>query len=253
MQPKEAHWLIAIILVPLITVWVYLVGIYFQMGYLHFFHIDPTFAEILPTFLIFGWVPIVGYGMGLFIALFLIFELMSRWLFSNPQVRSATLFVLTYLGLFLILIWFPYQHSIIGTNYAIFGCVVLILIITSHCFQYARLGHLFRDDSLAFYLSKNFGLLIVILIIMGTSLPFASHAGLKQATSQHSYQVFGQNPEYAVVFIGSKYLFAMPVDEKNLTLQDTLRIISLDALKEPLVYKEIGKLTIVPTPASSHL
>lgn len=248
MQSEEKNWLMPSITLPFITVWVYLVGIYFQAGYLDYFNIPSSFAETLPTYLVVGWMPIIGFGLGSFIAFFLTAELLSRWLTTNRNIRTVMVGLLTYLAM-LLMILIPQYHGLIDDKFVVYEFALLTLIMVSHFVQWSKWGHIFTEDSLAFYLSRNFGTLIVLLILLRISLPFVYDKGYESARSQTSYQVFGENPEYAIVFIGSKYLFAMPVDTQERTLKNELKIINLDSLDAHLVYRSFGTgtLTITPT------
>lgn len=247
MQSKEKHWLMPAILLPFITVWTYLVGIYFQAGYLDYFNVPSSFAETLPTYLIVGWMPMVGFGLGAFIVFFLTAELLSRWLTTNKNTRTAMVGLLTYIAM-LLLILIPQYHGLIDDKFVYYEFGLLSLIMISHFVQWAKWSHIFTEDSMAFYLSRNFGILIVLLILLRLSLPFVYNKGYEAARTQTSYQVFGENPEYAVVFIGSKYLFAMPVDTQERTLKDELKIISLDSLDAHLVHRSFGTGTLKITP-----
>lgn len=237
-----------IIFLPFITVWMYLVGIYFQAGYFEYFNIDTTFAETLPSYLLIAWLPIAGYGLTILVSTFLTIELLSRWLTTSKTLKSVIINLLTYFGMFL-LILIPQYFGIIPDGFAKYEFILLLVIISSHILQWAKWGHIFTEDSMAFYLSRNFGSLIVLMIITYASLPYAFERGHEMAEKQTSYQVFGKNPEYAVVFIGSKYLFAMPVDTQERILKDELKIISLDSLDAHLVHRSFGTgtLKIAPT------
>jgi hypothetical protein len=245
---QSHHWLLAAVVLPFVTIWMYLVGIYFQAGYFDYFNIPSTFAETLPAYLLIAWLPIAGYGLSFLITSFLTLELLSRWLTTNRTFRSFMMNVLTYLAL-LLLILIPQYHGLIPDGFAKYEIALWFIIVISHIAQWARWGHIFTEDSMSFYLARNFGVLIVLLIIAYASLPYVYEKGLQMASKQTSYQTFGENPEYAVVFIGSKYLFAMPVDGVAKTLRDELKTISLDNLDESLVNKNFGTgaLTIVPS------
>lgn len=248
LEEDKNHWLMTVILLPFITVWMYLVGIYFQAGYFYYYNIPTTFAETLPTYLLFGWVPIIGYGLGAIISLFLTLELLSRLLTTNKTIRSFAITLLTYLGM-LLMILVPHHYGFIPDSFVTYEFIVLGLIIVVHIVQKIFWNHVFTKDSMAFYLSRNFGVLIILLILLQGSLSFVFKKGYEMAQNQTSYQVFGANPEYAVIFIGSKYLLAMPVDTDARTIREELKVVNLDALDVPLVKRTFGTgtLTITPT------
>lgn len=245
MPLQKNNWVTAALWVPLITLWVYVVRITFQAGYLSFYHINSTFAEVLPTYLIIGWSPIIGYGLGVFISFFLICELVSRLVLWKKRYKELAIVIATYLYLLLIIL-VPYQLRSLPDNLAYLEFGILLIIFTVHFFQDRSNKRKTIKGSLAFYLAVNFGLLVVFLTIAMTSTIFAYREGTAAARNAHGYSFFGENPEYAVIYITNKYILALPFNKEERTLENRLKIFNLDNFNQQLVYMETGKLKVAP-------
>lgn len=251
MEPEknDVHqWLNNSALFAYLAAGIYLIAYFFQVGYLTYYRISPTFIEtsinnisISFTFII----PVLIFTITKFIYLFAPIELISRIISKQKKLFIIFKFLILYIWVLALLVLIPYHYSLINVQIAIFNIAIILITLSLHYYQYRKNKSPLIGGSIITQLWKKCGTTIIVITVYISFLAVSCFAGIQLARRQTVFQTFGENQRYAIIYMTSKYAIAMPIGARDNMLGFEYRIFPLESINSPILTQDLGT-SIVP-------